>query len=216
MSPEEKKELKRLYDIEYRKKNKEKINKSKRVWAKNNPDKVKEARVRNKETKKRCDKEYAKNNKEKVLKNKKKWKLANPEKNKQSQLNYVKKKLKSDPFYKMKHNIRTTINSNLRKNGYSKKSRTYQILGCTFEEFKIYLESKFEPWMNWENRGNWNGLPNSINTAWDIDHIIPLSSATTEEDLIRLNHYSNLQPLCSYTNRWIKSNNYNISEEEHE
>ena len=41
----------------------------------------------------------------------------------------------------------------------------------------------------------------------DIDHIIPLSSAKTEEDIIRLNHYTTLQPLCSYTNRYIKKNN---------
>ena len=43
-----------------------------------------------------------------------------------------------------------------------------------------------------------------INIGWDIDHIVPLSSAKTEEDLIKLNHYTNLQPLCSQTNRYIK------------
>lgn len=68
-------------------------------------------------------------------------------------------------------------------------------------EFKSYLESKFETWMNWENRGLYNG---ELNYGWDIDHIIPLSSAKTEDDIIKLNHYSNLQPLCSYTNRYIK------------
>jgi len=39
---------------------------------------------------------------------------------------------------------------------------------------------------------------------WDIDHIIPLSAAETEEDIIRLNHHKNLQPLCSKVNRYIK------------
>lgn len=38
----------------------------------------------------------------------------------------------------------------------------------------------------------------------NIDHIIPLSSAKTEEDIIKLSHYSNLQPLCSKVNRDIK------------
>ena len=42
------------------------------------------------------------------------------------------------------------------------------------------------------------------------DHIIPLSSDKTEEELVRLNHYTNLQPLCSYVNRYIKI--YNIYE----
>ena len=55
--------------------------------------------------------------------------------------------------------------------------------------------------MTWENWGKYNG---ELNYGWDIDHIIPLSSAKTEDDIIRLNHYTNLQPLCSYTNRHIK------------
>jgi len=80
-------------------------------------------------------------------------------------------------------------------------------LGCSFEEFKIYLESKFEDWMTWENKGLYNGY---LNYGWDIDHKIPISSATTEEEMIKLNHYTNLQPLCSYTNRYIKRDYLNI------
>ena len=56
--------------------------------------------------------------------------------------------------------------------------------------------------MTWNNRGLYNS--SKLNYGWDIDHKIPLDSAKTEDDLIRLNHYSNLQPLCSYTNRHIK------------
>jgi HNH endonuclease len=77
------------------------------------------------------------------------------------------------------------------------------ILGCSFEDFKIYLESKFEIWMNWGNYGLYNG---ELGYGWDIDHIIPISFAETEEDVIRLNHFTNLQPLCSKINRDIKSN----------
>jgi hypothetical protein len=58
--------------------------------------------------------------------------------------------------------------------------------------------------MNWDNRGLYNGTPEY---GWDIDHMIPSCSAKTEEELIQLNHYSNLQPLCSYINRDIKRNN---------
>lgn len=60
--------------------------------------------------------------------------------------------------------------------------------------------------MTWENRGLYNS---ELNYGWDIDHIIPLSSALTEEDILKLNHYTNLQPLCSYTNRYIKKDNIN-------
>jgi hypothetical protein len=58
--------------------------------------------------------------------------------------------------------------------------------------------------MTWENRGLYNG---ELNYGWDIDHIIPLSSAKTEEEVKKLNHHTNLQPLCSKTNRDIKRNN---------
>ena len=42
------------------------------------------------------------------------------------------------------------------------------------------------------------------NVGWDIDHKIPLYNITTYEEIITLNHYSNLQPLCSKINRDIK------------
>lgn len=114
---------------------------------------------------------------------------------------YFKKRCEYDIVFKLKNVFRRNINYCLKKNGYTKKSRTYEIIGCSFEELKKYLENQFEPWMNWENKGLYNG---SKNYGWDIDHIIPLSSSTTEEELIKLNHYTNLQPLCSYINRNIK------------
>ena len=58
--------------------------------------------------------------------------------------------------------------------------------------------------MTWENHGIYNG---EINYGWDIDHIIPISFAKSEEDMLKLNHYTNLQPLCSKNNRDIKKNN---------
>ena len=67
-----------------------------------------------------------------------------------------------------------------------KKYKTENILGCSFSDFKIHLESKFESWMTWDNYGLYNG---ELNYCWDIDHIIPLSSAKTEEDILRLNNH---------------------------
>ena len=57
--------------------------------------------------------------------------------------------------------------------------------------------------MNWNNYGIYNG---EFNYGWDLNHIIPISSAKSEEEIIKLNHYTNLQPLCSKTNRDIKRN----------
>ncbi len=108
---------------------------------------------------------------------------------------------KGNILWELSSRIRTSFGNSFRDNGYSKNSKTEIILGCSFEEFKIYLESNFETWMTWDNKGLYNG---ELNYGWDIDHIIPLDSAETEDDIIKLNHYTNLQPLCSYTNRHIK------------
>lgn len=117
---------------------------------------------------------------------------------------YISERMKTDPIFKFKRSIRSIIYNAITKNGGEKLTRTEIILGCSFEEFRLYLESKFEPWMSWENYGNWNGIATEINISWDIDHIIPMATANNEFDIIKLNHYTNLQPLCSYTNRHIK------------
>ena len=124
-------------------------------------------------------------------------------KNPKSYINYYNDRIKVDNLFKVRQSIRKTISSSFRNTSFRKSSKTAIILGCSFEEFKLYLESNFEPWMNWENKGLYNG---KLNYGWDIDHKIPVSSATTEEELVRLNHYTNLQPLCSKINRDIKKN----------
>jgi hypothetical protein len=148
------------------------------------------------------NKEWHDKNIERVKEYKRKWYQEN-----KKRINVeIKNRNANDNLYKISSNIRKNITNNFRLNGYKKTSKTCEILGCTFEEFKLYIESKFEPWMNWDNYGNWNGIPETINVAWDIDHIIPISTAKSIEDVIQLNHHTNLQPLCSYTNRHIKRN----------
>ena len=115
---------------------------------------------------------------------------------------YVKQRKQSDPLFKLKCNISSFIGNSINNKGYTKSSRSTKILGCTLDEFKQHLESQFEPWMTWDNYGCKS--PSGPGTTWDIDHIIPLNSAITEEDIIHLNHYTNLRPLCSYVNRFIK------------
>lgn len=58
--------------------------------------------------------------------------------------------------------------------------------------------------MTWNNYGLYNGTEKY---GWDIDHVIPLSSALNENELLKLNHFSNLKPLCSKVNRDIKRAN---------
>jgi len=150
---------------------------------------IKEYYIKNKEKIKEYGKEYFKNNKE--------------TKQRKNNENY-KKRRDSDPIFRLSTNIRRNIRGLITKNGHTKKSKTIEILGCSFEEFKEYLESKFESWMTWDNYGLYNG---ELNYGWDIDHIIPSCNGITEEKLLKLNHFSNLQPLCSYINRVVKRDN---------
>lgn len=117
------------------------------------------------------------------------------------QRGYNKEKRATDPLYKLRMAIRHSINESIKKKKFTKRGRTLQILGCTFEEFKAHIESQFLSWMNWDNYGQYNG---ELEFGWDYDHIIPVSSAITEGEVIALNHYKNFQPLCSKINRDIK------------
>ncbi len=177
---------------EYSSNNKDVIKEKKKKYYNDNIDIFKEKSLKynndinNKKNKKLYDKKYREVNKEKI--------------NSNSRI-YKKKRRLNDPLFKLKTNIHRTISDAFRRKKFTKKSKAYIILGCTFDDFKFYIESKFEYWMTYENYGKYNG---SLNYGWDLDHIIPLSTAFTESDIIKLNHYTNFQPLCSYVNRHIK------------
>ena len=137
------------------------------------------------------------NNKDRKLEYQKRYQSENKDKrNKQ-----LSERRQNDVIFRLTTNIRNLINNSFYESGYSKKSKTQEILGCSYDEFKIYLESKFENWMTWENRGIYTG---ELNMGWDIDHVMPLSNAQSENEIVELNHYTNLQPLCTKINRDIK------------
>ena len=187
-----------------------------KVYRSNNKEyfvtKNKEYHDNNKEQISEKKKDYYCKNRERIIERKKKYYIENKERLNKKSVARVNERKSNDELFRLRCNVRGLIHSTIRLKGYRKKSKTIEILGCTFEEFKTYLESKFESWMNWDNYGNWNGQPEKLNISWDIDHIIPASSATSEEELMALNHYSNLQPLCSYENRYNKKNNLILSE----
>lgn len=107
-----------------------------------------------------------------------------------------KRRWNEDELFAIKVRLRNLIRNSFRRGGYKKfNTSTEDIVGVNYNEFKIYLESKFIDGMNWDNRGEWH-----------IDHIIPLSSAKSEEELRKLCHYTNLQPLWEKDNL-KKSNN---------
>lgn len=110
---------------------------------------------------------------------------------------YEKNRRKNDKLYKIRRDISRLIYNSIRRQNFSKIHCTFDILGCTFQEFKEHIENQFENWMNWDNYGPCNG---NYNETWQFDHIIPSSSARSEYEIIVLNKFSNLRPLCSKLN----------------
>lgn len=102
-----------------------------------------------------------------------------------------KKRLEEDNTYRISTKIRSLISQIFKNRDLKKNNKTLKILGCSFEEFKIHIENQFLPWMNWGNSGINIG---EYDMFWQLDHIIPMCSAKTEEDVYLLNHWSNFQP----------------------
>jgi hypothetical protein len=115
----------------------------------------------------------------------------NRRKNRKIYLNeYVKNRRQVDILFRLISNLRNRTHKFLK----NKSQPTKNIIGIELDELKKYLESKFYGDMCWENYG-----------LWHIDHIVPLSTAKNEDELIKLCYYTNLQPLYARENI-IKSN----------
>ena len=203
----EQKEKIKEYNKMYRENNKEIIAEQRKEYRKTNKNKIREYNSKYLELKdnevKEQRKKYRKNNKVDIKEYNQNYKETNKLKINKTRREYINNKTKNDKLFKIKNNIRLSILKSIKRKNYNKTNKTIKILGCSYEEFKTYLESKFEFWMTWDNYGLYNG---SEQYGWDIDHRVPLSSAKTEEEVIRLNHYTNLQPLCSHINRNMKRN----------
>lgn len=133
-----------------------------------------------KEYKKEHNRKYYKANKESIKEDRKA--------NKERRTKYYKEHL-SIPINRFKHRLRSSVSKSFTKKKLTKNLRTNDILGISIIDFRKHIERQFIKGMTLDNYGEWH-----------LDHIIPINSATTEEEVIKLNHYSNFQPL------WAKEN----------
>lgn len=175
-------------------------NKRSSDYQKNNPEKVleqqKKWRNKNPEWVYNRHKRYRAKNPEKVKDFKKNWLDKNPEKRKEYSENYKprkrdqrKERNDSDSVFNLVNRMRCRLWKYLTIHNITKKNKTFEIVGCDPQFLKEHLENQFIDSMGWDNRGEWH-----------IDHIIPLSSAKTEDELYKLCHYTNLQPLWAEDN----------------
>lgn len=102
----------------------------------------------------------------------------------------------TDPLFKLRMLIRNNINRTLQYNDIPKDHPSIMYLGCSIEEFKLHIESKFKEGMSWSNHGRGE-------MAWHLDHIIPLATLkdiNDQEKLKEVCHYTNYQPLWELEN----------------
>ena len=71
----------------------------------------------------------------------------------------------------------------------SNPKKIQDTLGCTAHDFAKHIEKQFLKGMNWENRDKWH-----------LDHIVPISSAKTEEEVYALSHFTNIRPMWASDN----------------
>jgi hypothetical protein len=195
----------------YRENNRDKLKEESKRYRENNPDKIKEGRKRIPTNKleekikngcvcmkchirkditefysfktsscKECEKLRMKEYREKF-----------PNERKNTKLKYKKQKMENNPVYRVELAMRRRLKLYIKRKSFKNKNRFEDIIGVTTNDFRTYIESLFNEGMTWDNYGLY---------GWHIDHIIPLSSANTIEDLERLCYYTNLQPL------WAKDN----------
>lgn len=145
--------------------------------------------IKNREKDLSRGKEYYIKNKENQLSRHKEYNIKNKEKLLSYNNEYKRNRKLNDPIFKLTINVRGRLYEYLKIKSIIKSKKTFDIVGCSPPQLKEYLENKFTDNMSWENYGEWH-----------IDHIIPLSTAKTEEDLYKLCYYTNLQPL------WAKDN----------
>jgi len=158
----------------------------------------------NKEKKKQNDNKYSLKNKDKISDRKKKYYQKNKELIKEkSKLYYQENKEKINKTSDSKREIRKR-SYNKRKYQYvwreilrrtinqlkhEKKLKTIEILGYSYDDLKVNIESKFKYGMTWENHG-----------LWHVDHIIPISVFIEGTSPSIVNSLENLRPLWSNDN----------------
>ena len=156
-----------------------------------------EYRMNNKERMTEYNKKYWKETKDIQTKTHKEWKGKNKEHVREYMREYKrtweKEQRETNPVFKITKNLRSRLYSALRTQGTHKDVKTFELIGCTPDFLKGYLEAKFLSGMTWDNYGT---------HGWHIDHIRPCVSfdLTDTDQQNECFHYSNLQPLWAADN----------------
>ena len=145
-------------------------------------------------------KAYRDKNKEKVFESKRVYRQKNAAKIKLAKQKYgvenrekisknIAKRCANNPLVRMANSMRRSIRRYLDA-GQKGEMSSFEIIGCSKDDLRKHLESKFRDGMTWQNYGK----------HWHIDHIVPLISSNSVDEIKRLCHWTNLQPLTAFEN----------------
>ena len=145
----------------------------------------KQYRVDNWEHLKVKQNEYRAANRERA----RRWNKRYRDANRQKLTDKLRERRRNDPFLRLREAIRGSVRAYLGSKK-TRRSATFEIVGCTPDFLRSHLEKQFKPGMTWENYGSY----------WHVDHRIPLASGNSPEEIMGLSHWTNLQPLEALEN----------------
>lgn len=133
----------------------------------------------------------------------KEWRQKHPEhirlynqkwhRNNRAYLNdYVSRRCNINPEIRLRKALASRVIKALK--GINKSNKTMELVGCSIEQLREWLEAQFSPGMTWQNHGV---------RGWHIDHIRPCSSfdLTDYSQQRMCFNFTNLQPLWAGDNR---------------
>lgn len=147
-----------------------------REWRKRNPDAHRNWVAENREHRKQYLKKYCKE-----------WRARNPG----YSTEYTLRRRAENIQYRLAGNLRTRFTAALKAN--SKAGSAVRDLGCSVDEFKLYIENQFDDGVTWDNYGK----------IWELDHIQPLRDfdLTDRSQVLEACNWLNLRPMLIEENR---------------
>jgi len=206
---EKNKELILLNKKEYYKNNKLNILSYKKEYYINNKEKIsyreKTYRENNKLKIENREKVYRENNKLKISTRSKQYYQINKKELNKKNNKYQKIRRETDLEFKLRKNISAQFHRYVLK---TENDSCINYLPYSIKEYRKHIEDNFDPWMNWNNLGNYKISEFDSNPTWNIDHIIPQSffihknedGSVNRSEVEKCWSIDNLRPLSSKEN----------------
>jgi hypothetical protein len=89
--------------------------------------------------------------------------------------------------FKLIGNLKNRVRMAIKRDNIAKFNNTFELIGCSPNFFKKWLEYQFDENMSWNNYGKY----------WDISHIIPFNSFDLHkrEEQLKCFNWKNCRPL---------------------